>query len=81
MDFRGTVADVVSRIEKLASEDVQGAVSPERVTEAPRGPGRPRLGVVARGHAAAAALGLAERSTRGCIGRAAEAGGRSPAHE
>ena len=48
MDFRGTAADVVKRIETTASRDVQGEDSPERVGEAPRGPGRPRLGVVAR---------------------------------
>jgi uncharacterized protein len=48
MDFRGSIADVANRIEKRASEDAQGAVSTDQVGEAPRGPGRPRLGVVAR---------------------------------
>jgi hypothetical protein len=48
LDFRGSVDDVVSRIEKRASEDTQGADSTDRASDAPRGPGRPRLGVVAR---------------------------------
>ncbi len=39
---------MVRRIETTASEDAQGAVSTDQAGEAPRGPGRPRLGVVAR---------------------------------
>ena len=76
LDFRGTGSDVVNRIAKATSEQLPAAVSVEPAGEVPRGPGRPKLGVVARrSHFAAAALGLAQRSTRGCVGRAAKACG------
>ena len=42
IDFRGTVADVQARLPKI------GATVAAAVPSAPRGPGRPRLGVVAR---------------------------------
>jgi uncharacterized protein len=45
IDFRGTVADVVARLPGLASAP---AAAGEATPLAPRGPGRPKLGVVAR---------------------------------
>jgi hypothetical protein len=45
IDFRGTVADVQARLPETAG----GPVTPEDAApSAPRGPGRPKLGVVAR---------------------------------
>jgi uncharacterized protein len=44
VDLRGTAADVLSRLARIESKDTDTA--PE--TEGPRGPGRPKLGVVAR---------------------------------
>jgi uncharacterized protein len=44
VDFRGTAADVLSRLARMESTET-GSV-PE--AEGPRGPGRPKLGVVAR---------------------------------
>ena len=48
VDFRGTAEDVVKRLAETRSEcEVDGSVaSPGR--DMPRGPGRPRLGVIAR---------------------------------
>jgi hypothetical protein len=44
IDFRGSVDDVLARLPEIATEPVtEGAAIP-----APRGPGRPKLGVVAR---------------------------------
>jgi uncharacterized protein len=48
VDFRGTVHDVLRRLEKTASEEAGTADSASGSKEASRGPGRPRLGVVAR---------------------------------
>lgn len=52
IDFRGTAADVLGRLAKpdaIASSDAgASAGTAETETEAPRGPGRPKLGVVAR---------------------------------
>ena len=44
VDFRGSIEDVLAKLERPAG----GAAPAERVESAPRGPGRPRLGVVAR---------------------------------
>jgi uncharacterized protein len=46
VDFRGTAADVLSRLARSESKETESAPGPE--AEAPRGPGRPKLGVVAR---------------------------------
>jgi hypothetical protein len=46
VDFRGTAADVLSRLAR--SENKETASAPGHEAEAPRGPGRPKLGVVAR---------------------------------
>jgi uncharacterized protein len=46
VDLRGTAADVLSRLARMESKATDTAPAPE--TEGPRGPGRPRLGVVAR---------------------------------
>ncbi|HJZ21664.1 MAG TPA: DUF2239 family protein, partial [Bradyrhizobium sp.] len=43
IDFRGSVGDVLARLPAGASVEEATAASP-----APRGPGRPKLGVVAR---------------------------------
>jgi hypothetical protein len=45
IDFRGTVADVVARLPEIAG--APGAPE-DAATPTPRGPGRPKLGVVAR---------------------------------
>src|SRR5215510_2659300 len=47
LDFRGTPADLLKRLERSASRRPPAA-APTPETDAPRGPGRPRLGVVAR---------------------------------
>lgn len=44
VDFRGSIEDVLAKLERPAG----GAAPTERVESAPRGPGRPKLGVVAR---------------------------------
>ena len=44
VDFRGSLEDVLAKLERPAG----GAAPAERVESAPRGPGRPKLGVVAR---------------------------------
>jgi uncharacterized protein len=49
VDFRGTVADVLARLEKsIAAASPASAPEAESVPAEPRGPGRPKLGVVAR---------------------------------
>jgi len=45
IDFRGTVADVQARLPKIAGVT---ATAKDAVPSRPRGPGRPKLGVVAR---------------------------------
>jgi hypothetical protein len=46
VDFRGTAADVLRRLAR--SESKETGAAPGHEAEAPRGPGRPKLGVVAR---------------------------------
>src|SRR5882724_11720362 len=46
VDFRGTAADVLGRLARMESKDT--APIPSVEAEGPRGPGRPKLGVVAR---------------------------------
>jgi hypothetical protein len=48
IDCRGSLADVMSRIPAAAKDDSPVAESPPPQPAAPAGPGRPRLGVVAR---------------------------------
>lgn len=48
IDFRGTVDDVRKRLAEATSESASVAASAEADQETPRGPGRPKLGVVAR---------------------------------
>ncbi len=48
VDFRGTPKDVQTRLAKRASDDGAAAAAEQLAREMPRGPGRPRLGVVAR---------------------------------
>jgi uncharacterized protein len=48
LDFRGTVQDVLKRIEKTTSGQTPEAEGTKLAGEGARGPGRPRLGVVAR---------------------------------
>lgn len=48
VDFRGTTDDVLNRIAQTNGGQEAAAVSLEPETETPRGPGRPKLGVVAR---------------------------------
>jgi uncharacterized protein len=45
IDFRGTIDDVLARLPDIASA---AAAGDDAVPSAPRGPGRPKLGVVAR---------------------------------
>jgi hypothetical protein len=45
IDFRGTVADVQARLPETAGES---AAAEDAMPSGPRGPGRPKLGVVAR---------------------------------
>jgi len=48
VDFRGAMEDVLKRLEKPAAS-IESATAPSTPDQgAPRGPGRPRLGVVAR---------------------------------
>jgi uncharacterized protein len=47
LDFRGTPADLLKRLERSASKRPSTAAAVAE-TDAPRGPGRPKLGVVAR---------------------------------
>lgn len=48
VDFRGTADEVLQRAAAMTSRDAPGAASASTEKEAPRGPGRPKLGVVAR---------------------------------
>ena len=48
VDFRGSAADVKERIAKSMCGQSSDAVSKDLAGELPRGPGRPKLGVVAR---------------------------------
>jgi uncharacterized protein len=45
LDFRGTVGDVLARLPRIPGS---AAVEVDAMPSAPRGPGRPKLGVVAR---------------------------------
>jgi hypothetical protein len=45
IDFRGSVEDALGRLPEIAAES---AVDDDTASPAPRGPGRPKLGVVAR---------------------------------
>jgi hypothetical protein len=47
LDFRGTPADLLKRLERSAGRGPPAA-APTPEIDAPRGPGRPKLGVVAR---------------------------------
>ena len=59
LDFRGTAADVLSRVSGPSEREPAETLA-DGSGELPRGPGRPRLGVVAGGHTLTAALELAE---------------------
>jgi hypothetical protein len=48
VDFRGTMEDVLRRLVNTAGEVAAEAAPASERRETPRGPGRPRLGVVAR---------------------------------
>jgi uncharacterized protein len=48
VDFRGSIDDVLARLPDLPGETAQGAEPATAADAAPRGPGRPKLGVVAR---------------------------------
>jgi hypothetical protein len=48
LDFRGTPDDVLKRLPSVEGPPTPAAAAPAAAGEAPRGPGRPRLGVVAR---------------------------------
>ncbi len=48
VDFRGTAADVVERLAALARARADADAASASASEAPTGPGRPKLGVVAR---------------------------------
>jgi hypothetical protein len=48
VDFRGTAKDVLERLETSAGEGAATAARAHAEKVAPRGPGRPKLGVVAR---------------------------------
>lgn len=48
IDFRGTVDDVLKRIAQTSNMQDAAALPLEPEADAPRGPGRPKLGVVAR---------------------------------
>jgi uncharacterized protein len=48
LDLRGSIKDILKRIEGPASGGDSHGVSGDRTQDAPRGPGRPRLGVVSR---------------------------------
>lgn len=48
VDFRGTAHDVRKRLAKATSTDAPAASAAASQREAPRGPGRPKLGVIAR---------------------------------
>jgi hypothetical protein len=48
IDFRGTAEQMLRRLEKQSLADVPQTESPDTAPAAARGPGRPKLGVVAR---------------------------------
>lgn len=48
VDFRGTTEDVLKRLKAMTSRGASTTTPSSPGTEAPRGPGRPKLGVVAR---------------------------------
>jgi hypothetical protein len=48
MDFRGTAKDVLRRLAETTRAGVPAAVAANSDREGPRGPGRPKLGAVAR---------------------------------
>jgi hypothetical protein len=48
VDFRGTAEEVLRRLDEATSGDAPAAVPAQPGSETPRGPGRPKLGVVAR---------------------------------
>ena len=48
VDFRGTAEDVLRRLAETTREGTPAAAPAQPDREAPRGPGRPKLGVVAR---------------------------------
>jgi hypothetical protein len=48
VDLRGSVRDVLNRLSESANTDTTASASNQEKVEAPRGPGRPKLGVVAR---------------------------------
>jgi len=70
VDFRGSADEVLRRTCPTEASRSHGGSAAR--------PGRPKLGVVARGHAPAATLGLAQRSARRHLGRAAQARRWSP---
>ena len=69
VDFRGSAADVLRRIDAQSSAGAARVSEPRKTEGETRHPGRPKLGVIAR------ASGLAGKSARGCIGHIAQAGG------
>src|SRR5687767_10763178 len=48
LNFRGTAEDVLKRLAETISEGTPAAAPAQPEREGPRGPGRPKLGVVAR---------------------------------
>src|SRR5437868_3340172 len=48
VDFRGTAEEVLRRLDEVTSGGAPAAVPAQSGSETPRGPGRPKLGVVAR---------------------------------
>ncbi|HXA47993.1 MAG TPA: DUF2239 family protein, partial [Burkholderiaceae bacterium] len=85
VDFRGTIDDVQQRLAQTIGKPEVAVASPEPEVDAPRGPGRPKLGVVARevtllprhwdwlntqtGGASVALRKLVEEARRASIGR------------
>ncbi|OGB27589.1 MAG: hypothetical protein A3I66_06870 [Burkholderiales bacterium RIFCSPLOWO2_02_FULL_57_36] len=48
VDFRGTVDDVLKRLSRTAGKGASSATASDAEPHVPRGPGRPKLGVVSR---------------------------------
>jgi len=48
VDFRGTAQDILRRLRETTREGTPAAAAAQPAGEGPRGPGRPKLGVVAR---------------------------------
>jgi hypothetical protein len=48
VDFRGTIDDVFKRISQLSGKNALRTKASDDVVDVPRGPGRPKLGVVSR---------------------------------